>query len=114
MANLHQDFGCPVQPCHVGARETPHFRSELEQSNGATSGVWFRCAGLVALLVLAGTRVIRTVPLNSATLTWDPERPPNSWATMVHRAERFHVVGVCAAVMAFACFLAALGNSALP
>jgi hypothetical protein len=82
--------------------------------DGATSGVWFRCAGLVALLVWAVTRVIRTVPINSATLTWDPGRPPSSWATMVARAERFHVVGVWAAVMAFACFLAALGYSALP
>jgi hypothetical protein len=82
--------------------------------DGATSGVWFRCAGLVTLLVWALMRVIRTVPINSATLTWDPDLPPSGWATMVDRAERFHVVGVWAAVMAFACFLAALGYSALP
>ncbi len=82
--------------------------------DGAASGVWLRCAGLVALLVWAVTRVIRTIPINSATLTWDPERPPSGWRTMVDRAEQYHVIGVWAAAMAFACFLAALGYPSFP
>jgi NADPH:quinone reductase-like Zn-dependent oxidoreductase len=34
--------------------------------------------------------------------------PPKNWKELVHRAERFHIVGVWAAVLAFACFLTAV------
>jgi len=38
---------------------------------GAT-GVGFRIASLAALLIWIAIRVVGTVPINSATLTWDP------------------------------------------
>jgi hypothetical protein len=71
-------------------------------------GFWFQCAGLVAMLIWIVIRVIGTVPLNSATLTWKLDAPPTNWKTLINHAERFHTVGVLAAVTAFALFLAAL------
>jgi hypothetical protein len=63
---------------------------------------------LVALALLglwALIRIVRTVPVNSATLEWKPETPPNGWRELVDRTERFHVVAAWAAVLAFICFL---------
>ena len=34
--------------------------------------------------------------------------PPKNWKELVNRAEHFHIVGVWAAVLAFACFLTAV------
>jgi hypothetical protein len=53
-------------------------------------------------------RVIGTVPINSATLSWNPSAPPQNWKAQVNHAERFHIVGVWAAVLAFAFFLTAV------
>jgi hypothetical protein len=68
--------------------------------------LWLRCAGLCALRVWIAIRVIGTVPINSATLTWDLAAPPKDWKGAVARAERFHDVGVWAVVLSYACFLA--------
>jgi hypothetical protein len=76
--------------------------------NSAVPGFGFRCAGVVALLIWAMIRVVGTVPINSATLTWQPSAPPKNWKALVNHAERFHIVGVWAAVMAFAFFLTAV------
>ena len=82
--------------------------------DSAAPGFGFRCAGVAAILIWIGIRVIGTVPINSATLTWQPSAPPTNWKAQVNRAERFHIVGVWAAVLAFAFFLtaAALGLAA--
>ena len=74
---------------------------------GSAPGLWFRCAGLLVLLIWIVIRVIGTVPINSATLTWQPDAPPTNWKALVAQAERFHDVGVWAVVLAFALFLAA-------
>ena len=71
------------------------------------SGFGFRCAGMVAVIVWIAVRGIATVHVNSATLEWDAGAPPKDWRALVDRAERFHAVGVCAAVVAFGSFLAA-------
>jgi len=71
-------------------------------------GGWLRGVGLIALFIWILIRVIGTVPINSATLTWRPDAPPKNWKALVSRAERFHIVGVWAVVLAFALFLAAL------
>ncbi|HEV2581516.1 MAG TPA: hypothetical protein VGT44_11755, partial [Ktedonobacteraceae bacterium] len=71
-------------------------------------GFWFRCAGVVAILAWIAIRIIGTVPINSATLTWQPGAPPKNWKALVNHAERFHIVGVWAAVLAFAFFLTAM------
>ncbi len=76
--------------------------------NGTAPGFGFRCAGLIALLTWILIRVTGTVPINSATLTWQPGAPPKDWKAQVNHAERFHIVGVWAAVMAFAFFLTAM------
>ena len=75
--------------------------------NGAAPGLWFRCAGVLAVLTWILIRVIGTVPINSATLSWDPSAPPKDWKAQVNHAERFHIVGTWAAVIAFAFFLTA-------
>ena len=72
---------------------------------GAAPGLWFRCVGLLAVLIWVVIRVIGTVPINSATLAWQSDTPPKDWKARVNHAERFHIVGVWAAVLAFACFL---------
>ena len=71
-------------------------------------GFWFRCAGVLALLLWAVIRVIGTVPINSATLTWQLDTPPKDWKAQVNHSERFHIVGTWAAVAAFAFFLIAV------
>jgi hypothetical protein len=63
---------------------------------------------VVALLTWIAIRVIGTVPINSATLAWQLSAPPKDWKAQVNRAERFHIVGVWAAVLAFAFFLTAV------
>jgi len=75
---------------------------------GAVPGFGFRCAGVATILIWIGIRVIGTVPINSATLTWQPSAPPKTWKAQVNHAERFHIVGVWAAVLAFALFLTAM------
>ena len=76
--------------------------------NSATPGFEFRCAAVVALLAWIAIRVIGTVPINSATVAWQLNAPPRNWKALVNHAERFHIVGVWAAVLAFAFFLTAV------
>jgi hypothetical protein len=75
---------------------------------GLTPGFWWRCGAMCALLLWIAIRVIGTVPINKATLDWDANAPPADWKAQIDRAERFHIVGVWAAVSAFAFFLVAL------
>jgi hypothetical protein len=76
--------------------------------HGSAPGFGLRIAGTVAVLIWIVIRVIGTVPINSATLTWDANTPPKDWQAQVNHAERFHIVGVWAAVLAFAFFLIAM------
>ena len=76
--------------------------------NSTTSGFVFRCVAVAALFLWIVIRVIGTVPINSATVDWQLSAPPKDWKAQVQYAERFHTVGVWAAVLAFACFLIAV------
>jgi hypothetical protein len=76
--------------------------------DSAAPGFWSRCAGVAALLTWIAIRIIGTVPINSATLSWQLSSPPMNWKAQVNHAERFHIVGVWAAVLAFAFFLTAM------
>jgi hypothetical protein len=76
--------------------------------DGGAPGVWFRYAGVLAMLIWIAIRVIGTVPINSATLSWQPDAPPKNWKAQVNHVERFHIVGVWAVVMALAFFLTSL------
>jgi hypothetical protein len=71
-------------------------------------GFWLRGAGMLAMLIWVVIRVVGTVPINSATLTWQLSAPPENWKALVNHAERFHIVGVWAVVLAFALFLSAM------
>jgi hypothetical protein len=82
----------------------------LAAIDGSTPRLWLRCTGLLALLIWVVIRVIRTVPINSATLTWNPGSPPKDWRLRVESAERFHVLGVWVSVIAFVSFIAAMAN----
>ena len=73
--------------------------------NGAAPGFGFRCAGLLAMLIWILIRIVGTVPINSATLTWEPGAPPKNWKALVNQSEQFHIVGTWAVVAAFALFL---------
>ena len=76
--------------------------------DSAAPGFGFRCVAVVALLAWIVIRVIGTVPINSATVAWQLNAPPRNWKALVNHAERFHIVGVWAAVLAFAFFLTAV------
>jgi hypothetical protein len=76
--------------------------------NVGTPGFWFRCAAVVAICIWILIRVVGTVPINSATAEWDLNVPPKNWQELVTRAERFHILGVWAAILAFAFFLTAV------
>ena len=69
-------------------------------------GFWERGIGLGSLLLWIVIRIVRTVPVNSATLEWNAEAPPANWRELVTGTERFHVIAAWAAVIAFVCFLA--------
>jgi hypothetical protein len=68
----------------------------------------FRCVAVGALLIWIMIRVIGTVPINSATADWSLDAPLQDWKVQVQRAERFHIVGVWATVLAFASLLTAV------
>jgi hypothetical protein len=75
--------------------------------DSVSPGLRLRYAGLIAVAVWIVLRVVATVRINSTTLTWKPEDPPENWKALVTRVERFHVLGVWAAIMLFLCFLTA-------
>ena len=75
---------------------------------GAAPGSWFRYAGVLGVLVWIVGRVIGTVPINRASLTWEAGTPLNNWRALVDRSERFHILGAWAAVTAFLSFLTAV------
>ena len=76
--------------------------------SGGIPGFWFRCAAVLAVCIWILIRVVGTVPINSATADWQLSAPPKNLKELVNRAERFHSVGVWAAVLAFAFFLTAV------
>jgi hypothetical protein len=69
------------------------------------AAVPFDSCALALLGVWIVIRILRTVPVNSATSGWNPEKPPLEWRELIERTERFHVVAAWAAVLAFMCFL---------
>jgi hypothetical protein len=77
---------------------------------GTGSGFVFRGAAAAALLTWIIVRAIGTVPINAATLDWNPEQPPTDWKKKIEKAERFHVIATWAAAIAFICLLVSLGQ----
>ena len=77
-------------------------------SNAAMPGLFFCLAAMLAMIVWIFVRVVGTVRINSATLDWDPDVPPKNWRELIGKAERFHIVGTWAALLAFVFFLTAV------
>ena len=72
----------------------------------AGKSLWLDAVALCALTVWLVIRVVRTVPVNSATLEWRAEDPPANWRQLIEKTERFHVLAAWASVIAFGCLLA--------
>jgi uncharacterized membrane protein len=68
----------------------------------------FRWAGLLALLAFILITLIGTVPINKATLTWEPAAPPQNWRALVNTWEKLDTARTWAAMAAFGLFLTAL------
>ena len=73
-------------------------------SRWSRPGLGPRCVGMIAMSIWIAVRGSDTVRINSTTLTWDAESPPRDWRASVEHAERFHIAGVWAAMVAFALF----------
>ncbi|MBS1531042.1 MAG: DUF1772 domain-containing protein [Bacteroidetes bacterium] len=71
-------------------------------------GHYFSLAAMLFIVIWIVVRIVGTVPVNSATINWNPDTPPKDWKKQVSRVERFHIVGTGAAIMAFVLFLTAL------
>jgi hypothetical protein len=76
--------------------------------DSATPGFWLRAVAVLAMLIWILIRIVGTVPINSATLTWQLSAPPKDWKAQINNAERFHIIGVWAVVVTFAFFLTAM------
>ena len=82
----------------------------ITYSDRAMPGLYARLGALVAIVAWVLIRIVGTVPINSATLDWSAEAPPADWQEQVNKAERFHIVGTWAAILAFVFFLTALAQ----
>jgi hypothetical protein len=71
----------------------------------AADGFWFRIVGVAMVFAWILGRVVGTVPINKASMSWNPDAPPKNWKELVERAERFHIYGTWAAVAGFISFL---------
>jgi hypothetical protein len=76
--------------------------------NGFDLGFGLRCVGGIALLAWLLVTLFGTVPINQATLTWEPGAPPKNWRALVRRWERLDTARCWAAMLAFALFLTAM------
>lgn len=75
---------------------------------GTAPGVVFRCAALLALLAWTLATFMGTVPINEDMLTWRPDAPPENWRSIIKKWEWLDLARTCAALVAFASFLAAV------
>jgi uncharacterized membrane protein len=74
---------------------------------GTAPGVVFRCAAVLAVLGWTLATFMGTVPINEDMLTWRPDDPPANWRAIIKKWEWLDLARTCAALVAFAFFLAA-------
>jgi hypothetical protein len=79
--------------------------------DNASSGFYFRLVAVLLIFIWIYLRVIGTVPINAASLEWNPDSPPKDWKEQISKAERFHIIGTCATTLAFILFLTAVALS---
>lgn len=70
-----------------------------------TPEAWLQGVSVTALLLWIAIRIVRTIPVNSATLKWKASEPPANWHSLIHRTEQFHTIAAWAALLAFTCAL---------
>ena len=78
---------------------------------GTQPALYFHLASILAIIVWILIRIVGTVPVNSATIEWNPDSPPKDWKEQIAKVERFHILGTWAAILAFIFFLAAFAVS---
>ncbi|GAA3453369.1 anthrone oxygenase family protein [Dactylosporangium matsuzakiense] len=71
-------------------------------------GTGWRWAGAAALAAFVLSSFLGTVPINMKVVDWRPDAPPADWRGTVIRWQRIDVLRSTAAIVAFACFAAAL------
>lgn len=76
----------------------------LTASDRSNPEVWVALGAVATWIVF---RVVRTVPVNSATITWNPNAPPENWRQLVDKTEKAHKAGSLGLVLAFVCLIAA-------
>ncbi len=76
-------------------------------ANGTAPGFWLRGAGVIGIFTWIMARVVATVPTNSATVDWDPAKPPADWKEQINHSERFHIISTWAVIMSAVFFLLA-------
>ncbi|WP_104092400.1 anthrone oxygenase family protein [Arthrobacter sp. GMC3] len=77
-------------------------------SGGTGEGSAFRWAGSAALIAFVLLSFLGTVPINIKVNDWDADAPPGNWKQLVRRWELIDVFRSSAALIAFACYLAAV------
>lgn len=78
-----------------------------------TPGNYFRVAALITIAAWILVRVVGTVPVNSATIEWNPDAPPKDWKLQISKVERFHIIGTWAAILGFAFFIIAFAQTSI-
>ena len=76
---------------------------------GVSAGFYFRLFAIFLIIVWILIRIVGTVPINSATIEWNPDMPPKDWKDQIAKAERFHILGTWSAILTFLFFVIALG-----
>jgi hypothetical protein len=74
-----------------------------------TSAFILRAIGISAMGVWIFVRIVATVKINSSSLNWNPDNPPENWRTQIGKAERFHIIGTWVTIIAWVCFLLSAG-----
>jgi hypothetical protein len=64
-----------------------------------------RIVALTAMGIWISIRIVGTVKVNSASLNWNPDSPPENWRDQIIKAEQFHITGTWVAVIAWVCLL---------
>lgn len=78
---------------------------------GAGTGLWFRGAGVAALVAFMLFSFLGTVPINIGVNDWNVDSPPREWKAVIRRWQVIDVFRSSAAILAFAFFLIAVAQS---
>jgi hypothetical protein len=69
-----------------------------------------RFIALATLGIWIYIRVFGTVKINSASLAWSPDSPPDNWREQIQKAEQFHITGTWLTAIVWVCLLISASN----